>query len=71
MCSDIILKVELKGFADGCKGVRERLELSMTPNGFNKLGVGWRSRSERRNWEFGFDLVKSKMLMTYHVEMLS
>lgn len=38
---------------------------------FNKLRVGWRSRSERRNWEFGFDLVESEMLMTYHVEMSS
>lgn len=38
---------------------------------FNKLRAGWRSRSERRNWEFGFDLVKSETLMTYYVEMSS
>lgn len=31
--------------------------------GFQKLEVGWRSRSRRRSWESGFALIKSEVLL--------
>ena len=62
----IILKVELMDIE--CE---RRVGIKDDSKGFNTLGAGWRGRSRRRPWEFGFDLLKSEMLMRYHVEMLS